>query len=99
MANKNKVDNDVKAFSSYTQTINVLEGTLKIESAIYTDSDKFNALTVVMRDTAQKLFKISLENAKGGIAMQYCENLPTNVYIFGSIVQKAIGFFRKEFNI
>lgn len=73
--------------------IEVLEGTLKIENAIYTESEMFDTLTGVMKDAVKKLFRVDLESKIGGIVMQYCENLPTNLYIFDStgdnIVLKA----------
>ena len=61
--------------------IEVLEGTLKIENAIYTESEIFDTLTGVMKDAVKKLFRVDLESKIGGIVMQYCENLPTNLYI------------------
>ena len=64
--------------------MDVLEGTLKIKSAIYTEHKEFEGLISTMCDCTKKLFKITLENENGGIIMQYRADMPTNLYILDS---------------
>ena len=70
--------------------LEVLDGTLTLKSAIYTDYEDFTPLADTMCECVNTLFNITLKRENGGIILEYSKELPTNVYILDSTGENLV---------
>ena len=70
--------------------LEVLDGTLTLKSAIYTNYEDFAPLADTLCECVNTLFNITLKRENGGIILEYSKELPTNVYILDSTGENLV---------